>query len=312
MIFSRIAGTGSYLPEKVVTNFDLEKRVETTHAWIVERTGIESRHIANLDESTTFMGVQAAKKALDVAGVSPKEVELIIVATCTPDKVFPSAACLIQVELGVPPCIAFDVQAACSGFIYALSIADSFIKSGKVKKALVIGSESLSRITDWDDRRTCILFGDGAGAVLLESSQEAGILSTALSADGCQKDIVYLDNRAGAFIQMQGNALFRQAVNILDQAAVKALKENNLTISDLHWFIPHQANLRIITATAKKLDLPLDRVVLTLKDQGNTSGASIPLALDAAIRDGRIQRGQNLLLEGIGGGLTWGTAVIKY
>ncbi len=312
MQFSKIIGTGAYLPETVLSNFELEKRVDTSHAWIVERTGIEARHIANAKETTTMMGVEAAKKALEAAHLLPDQIDMVIAVTCTPDKVFPAAACLMQAALGIPAGPAFDIHAACSGFIYGLSVADKFIRSGSAKNILVVGSETLSRIVNWQDRKTCVLFGDGAGAVVLQASERPGVLSTYLGADGCQQGILYCDNAIGATVEMQGNAVFKLAVNMLGEVAEKILIENKLTTSDIHWLVPHQANIRIIKATADKLKLPMEKVVVTITEQGNTSGASIPLALDAYIRGGRITRGQNLLLEAFGGGLTWGAALINY
>lgn len=312
MTFSKILGTGAYLPTNVVTNADLEKRIETSDQWITDRTGIKKRHIASGSETTTSMAVSAAKQALEAAGLEPKSIDLVLVATCTPEKMFPSTACLIQQELGISPCPAFDIQAACSGYIYALSVADQFIRTGMVKRALVVGSETMSSVLDWQDRKTCILFGDGAGAVVLEASETPGILSTAISADGRQKDILYLNNQPGAFLQMQGNIVFKNAVHVLDRVATEALDRHGLKTEDLDWLVPHQANIRIIQATAQKLGLPMERVVVTVGEQGNTSGASIPMALDVAVRDGRIERGQHLLLEAFGGGLTWGTALIRY
>lgn len=312
MIFSKILSTGSYLPEKILSNDDISTQLDTSHEWIVERTGIEKRHIASQTETTSHMGALAAMEALKTANVAPETIDMIVVATCSPDKFFPSTACLIQQELGIPPCPAFDIQAACSGFAYGLSVVDQFVRSGMVKRPLLIGSEVMSKLVDWQDRRTCVLFGDGAGAVLFEAGSTPGILSTSISADGKQKDIMYVDNLPGAFIQMQGNALFKLAVNKLDEVASKALKEQHLTIADVDWLIPHQANIRIIKATADKLGLPMERVIITLTNQGNTSAASIPLALDAGIRNHQIKRGQHLLLEAFGGGLTWGTALIRY
>lgn len=312
MIFTKIAGTGSYLPKKILSNEELAKRVDTSHEWIVDRTGIHSRHIASELETTTYMGAQAARRALEKANISPEAVDMIVVATCTPDKVFPSTACLIQQELGVPLCPAFDIQAACSGFIYGLSVVDQFVRNGMAKRVLLIGSEVMSRLVDWEDRRTCVLFGDGAGAVLLEASESPGILTTELGADGRQKDILFVEKAAGSTIQMQGNSVFRLAVNMLGEVAEKALMINQLGINDLDWLVPHQANSRIIKATADKLGLPMEKVVITLHEHGNTSGASIPLALDVAVQDGRIKRGQHLLFEAFGGGLTWGTALIRY
>lgn len=312
MTYTRILATGGYLPTTILSNADLEKRVDTTHEWIVERTGIHNRHIASKDETTMFMACEAAKRALETAGISKDTIDMIIVATCTPDKVFPSTACLVQEALDIPNCPAFDLQAACSGFIYGLSIIDQFIRQGTVKRALLIGSESMSRIIDWNDRRTCVLFGDGAGAVILEASTTPGVLSTELSADGRQKDILYLENKPGAFVSMQGNAVYKLAVNRFGEAAMSILLANGLTVAEVDWFVPHQANIRIILATAEKLGLPQDHIIFTLANQGNTSAASVPLALDAGIREGKIKRGQHLLLEAFGGGLTWGTALIKY
>lgn len=312
MIFSKMIGTGSYLPETVLSNFELEKRVETSHDWIVSRTGIHQRHIANESETTTKIGALAAKRAMEFAGVGPEEVDMVVVATCTPDVIFPSAACLIQAELGLKPGPAFDVQAACSGFMFALSVADKFIRSGSVKRALVIGAEVMSRILDWNDRTTCVLFGDGAGAVLLEASSEPGILSCDVCSDGRDSQaILSLGNHPDNVLKMQGNTVFKMAVNMLDQVALAAMNANGLTSADIDWLVPHQANIRIIEAAAQKLNMPMEKVVVTLQNQGNTSSASIPLALDAARRDGRIVPSQHILLEAFGGGLTWGTAIIK-
>lgn len=312
MIFSKIIGTGGYLPETILSNFDLEKRVETSHDWIVSRTGIHQRHIANTSETTTAMGSLAAKKAMDLAGVNPSDIDMVVVATCTPDLVFPSAACLIQAELGLNPGPAFDVQAACSGFMFALSVADKFIRSASVKRALVIGSEVMSRIIDWKDRTTCVLFGDGAGALVLEASNEPGILSCDISSDGRNsKDFLSLGQYPDNTLKMQGNSVFKMAVNMLDQVALAAMNANGLIPADIDWLVPHQANIRIIEAAAMKLNISMERVVVTLQAQGNTSSASIPLALDAAWRDGRIVPSQHILLEAFGGGLTWGTAIIR-
>jgi 3-oxoacyl-[acyl-carrier-protein] synthase-3 len=321
MKYSKILGTGSYLPEKILTNFDLEKMVDTTNDWIVERTGIHTRHIARPDETSSSMAEHATRLALSAAGISEKDLGLIIVATTTPEKVFPSTACLLQQRLGISGCAAFDLNsAACAGFIYAISIADQFIRTGAIKYALVIGSEVMSRVLDWTDRTTCVLFGDGAGAVILGASDQPGILSSHLHADGTHKDVLSLDSILGRpegldeaiAIKMAGNQLFKLAVNVLGDVFDETLAANGLDKSDIDWLIPHQANIRIIQAMAKKLDLPLDRVTITLTEQGNTSSASIPLALDQAIRDGRIKRGDHLMLEAIGGGLAWGSALIKY
>lgn len=311
-MYSKIVATGAYLPEKSVTNDDLAKTIDTSHEWIVERTGIESRHIANEEETVVVMGQRAAQQALDRAGWSADNIDMVVVATCTPDKTFPSTACLIQQALGIPPCGAFDVQAVCSGFIYGLSVVDQFIRNGKAKRVLLVGVEKMSKVLDWQDRSTCILFGDGAGAVLLEASETPGILDTQLSADGNHKEVLFLDKEPASTVQMQGNALFKLAVNLLDKAAVSMLEANQLEGSQVDWFIPHQANVRIIKATAEKLGLPMEKVILTLAKQGNTSAASIPLALDTGIQSGQLKRGQLLLLEAIGGGLTWGTALVRY
>lgn len=316
MIYSQILGTGSYLPNKVLTNFDMEKIVETTHDWIVERTGIYQRHIAEEYETSLSMSEQAAKKALEAANLKPSELGMIIIATTTPPKVFPSTACLLQEALGISGCPAFDLNStACAGFMYAMSIADQFIRQGTIKNALIIGSELASRVIDWSDRSTCVLFGDGAGAVVLGASKEPGILSTHLHADGTHKDILYLDALIGqdrTYMKMSGNQLFKVAVNVLGELFDETLAANGIDKSEVDWLVPHQANLRIIEAMAKKLDLPMERVIVTLNEQANTSSASIPLALDKGIRDGRIKRGEMLLLEGIGGGLAWGSALVRY
>ena len=312
-IYSKIIGTGSYLPEKILTNSDLEKTLETSHDWIVQRTGIHQRHIAAPDETALSMAEMAARAALSAAGILARDIGLIIIATTTPDKIFPSTACLLQQRLAIAGCPAFDLNSvACTGFVYAVSIADQFIRQGTVKNALVIGSEVMSRVVDWNDRGVAILFGDGAGAVILGASEEPGILSTHLHADGTHKDILSLEAAPTGYMQMKGNQLFKLAVNMLDDLFEEALAANQLQKSDIDWLVPHQANIRIIEAMAKKLDLPMERVVITLDKQGNTSAASIPLALDGAIRDKRIKPGDKLLLEGIGGGLTWGSALIKY
>ncbi len=321
MKYSRIVGTGSYLPEKILTNFDLEKLVETTNDWIVERTGIHTRHIAGKHETALYMAEQASREAMAAAGIKSADVGMIIIATTTPEKMFPSTACMLQERLGIAGCPAFDLNStACAGFMYALSIADQYIKSGMVKYALVIGSEVMSKVIDWSDRTTCILFGDGAGAIVLGESEKPGILSTHLHADGMHKDVLSLNVNIGKpldveqalYIQMKGNQLFKLAVNILGRLFDETLAANQLQKTSVDWLIPHQANVRIIEAMAKKLGLPMERVALTLDEQGNTSSASIPLALDKTIRDGRIKRDDLLLLEGFGGGLAWGSALIKY
>lgn len=320
-MYSKITGTGSYLPEKVLTNKDLEKIVDTTDDWIFERTGIKKRHIVT-DQKTSELAVEAAKLAMEMAGKTAEDLDLIIVATTTPDLVFPSTACLIQDRLGNHGAAAFDVQAVCTGFVYALATADKFIKSGSHKCALVIGAETISKLLDWTDRTTCVLFGDGAGAVILEASEEPGILSTHLHADGKYKDLLKVDTgetseyervkQGEAYLTMKGNEVFRMAVNTLGKIVDETLEANNMEKSDVDWLVPHQANIRIINATAKKLKVSTDHVVITVHEHGNTSAASIPLALDAAVRDGRIQRGETILLEGFGGGFTWGSALIKF
>lgn len=318
MIFSKLLGTGSYVPDKILTNADLEKMVDTTSDWIVERTGIFERRIAAADESAVTMAEIAGRRALEAAGLVPADIQMIIVASTTPQMVFPSTACLLQERLGIAGCPAFDLNAtACAGFMYGFSIADQFIKTGAIKNALVIGSELMSRIIDWKDRSTCILFGDGAGAVVLGASDEPGVLSTHLHADGTHKDVLYLPlghtNQPNMeTVKMAGNPLFKLAVNILGDLFDETLAANHMQKSDVDWLIPHQANIRIIQAMAKKLNLPMERVAITLDKQGNTSSASIPLALDEAIRDGRIQRGQVLMMEGFGGGLAWGSALVRY
>jgi len=321
-MYSRIAGTGSYLPEKILTNHDLEKMVDTSHEWIVERTGIEKRHIAAEGQSTCDLGEIAAKRAMEMAEKTADDIDLIIFATTTPDLIFPSTACLLQKKLGIAGGAAFDIQAVCTGFIYALGVADKFIKSGSHKCALVVGAETLSNILDWTDRGTCILFADGAGAVVLEASEEEGIMSTHLHADGQYESLLNtagglsrnkaLLDSGGAYVQMKGNEVFRMAVNTLGRIVDETLEHNNLEKSDVDWLIPHQANIRIIKATAKKLKMNMDHVVVTVDQHGNTSAASVPLALDTAVRDGRIQRGETILLEAFGGGFTWGSALIRY
>ncbi|HDS1219887.1 ketoacyl-ACP synthase III [Stenotrophomonas maltophilia] len=321
-IYSRIAGTGSYLPEKVLTNADLEKMVETSDEWIQTRTGIRERHIAAEGETTSDLGYQAALRALEAAGIDASQLDMIVVGTTTPDLIFPSTACLIQAKLGVAGCPAFDVNAACSGFVFALSVADKFIRSGDCRHVLVIGAETLTRIVDWNDRTTCVLFGDGAGAVVLKADEETGILSTHLHSDGSKKELLwnpvgvsagFKDGaNGGGTINMKGNDVFKYAVKALDSVVDETLAANGLDKSDLDWLIPHQANLRIIEATAKRLEMSMDQVVVTVDQHGNTSSGSVPLALDAAVRSGRVERGQLLLLEAFGGGFTWGSALLRY
>lgn len=318
MKYTKILGTGGYLPKKILTNFDLEKTVDTSNEWIVERTGIKQRHIAADHENVVTMADQAARIALDVAGLKPSAIEMIIVTSTTPYMVFPSTACLLQERFGIAGCPAFDLNAtACAGFMYGLSIADQYIRTGTIKNALLIGSEIMSRIIDWNDRSTCVLFGDGAGAIVLGANDEPGILSTHLHADGTHKDVLYLPLGTSnapnlESVKMTGNKLFKLAVNILGDLFDETLSANHLSKSDIDWLIPHQANMRIIEAMAKKLSLPLDHVAITLDEQANTSSASIPLALDKSIREGNIERGQLLLMEGFGGGLAWGSALVRY
>jgi 3-oxoacyl-[acyl-carrier-protein] synthase-3 len=318
LIHSRIAGTGSHLPEKVLTNFDLEKMVDTSDEWIRTRTGIERRHVAADGETTVDLAEFAARRALDAAGVAPADVDFIAFGTTTPDLVFPNCGVLLQARLGCRNVPAFSVEAACAGFMYALSIADKYVRCGEAKRALVVGAETLSRITDWSDRSTAVLFADGAGAVVLEPGSEPGVLSTHVHADGHYKDLLYCG--AGVSrgfgpklaITMSGNEVFKVAVTKLGQAVDEALAANGLERSALDWLVPHQANIRIIQATARKLDMPMERVIVTVQEHGNTSAASVPLALDVAVRDGRIKRGELLLLEAFGGGFTWGSALVRY
>jgi 3-oxoacyl-[acyl-carrier-protein] synthase-3 len=322
MTFSRIAGTGGYLPERVVTNAELESMVDTTDEWIRERSGIKRRHIAAEGEKTSDMALAAARKAIDAAGVDTDEIDLIIVATTTPDKVFPSTACIVQRQLGLRKVPAFDVHAACSGFIYALDIGNRFVTTGGARCALVIGSETYSRILDWTDRSTCVLFGDGAGAVVLKASNEAGIISTHIHSEGEFEELLHVPagissgyeevQAEAAFIQMKGNEVFRKAVSTLGSIARETLEGNNVKQEDIAWLVPHQANLRIIAAAAKKLGLPMEQVIVTVDEHANTSSASIPLALDVAVRDGRIKHGDLLLFEAFGAGFTWGSALVRY
>jgi len=318
-MYSKIIATGSYLPEKILTNKDLEKTVDTSHEWIVERSGINQRHIAAQDELASDLATRAAQRAIETAGLSPDEIDLLIVATTTPDMVFPSTACIVQSKLGISGSPAFDVQAVCCGFVYALNIADLFIKSGQASNALIIGAEVYSRILDWNDRTTCVLFGDGAGAVVLSSSEEPGILKTKLHADGSFRDKLCVPGWVNAgeisgspMVTMDGGTVFKFAVKVFEQTARELLDEANLSIDDVDWFIPHQANIRIMESTAKKLNLPREKLIATVDHHGNTSAASIPLALDEAVQAGKVARGDLLLLEGVGGGFTWGGALVKY
>ena len=321
MIYSKIIGTGSYLPEKVLTNADLEKMVDTSDAWIQERTGIRERHIAADGEFTLDLAEHASRRAIEASGIAASDIDLIVVATTTADRVFPSTACLLQSRLGNRGCPAFDIQAVCAGFVYAIGVADKFVKTGSAKRALVVGAETFSRIIDWTDRDTCVLFGDGAGAVILEASNEPGIYSTHLHADGDYADYLHVPKgvsqgysleKEGAYVEMQGNKVFKFAVKALGDIVDETLQANNMEKSDIDWLVPHQANIRIIQATAKKLNMSMDQVVLTVAEHGNTSAASIPLALDNAVRSGKIKRGETLLFEGIGGGFAWGSALVRY
>ena len=316
---SRIIGTGSYLPEKILTNLDLEKLVDTSHEWIFSRSGIVERHIAAEGEMASDLALHASRRALEAAGISADEIDLVIVATTTGDQIFPSTACILQDKLGIRQGAAFDVQAVCSGFIYALNTADLFIRNKQARTALVVGAEVLSRILNWEDRSTCVLFGDGAGAVVVQRSDQPGILSAKLHADGRHRDMLSAKGNIsrGAisgtpYIEMDGKAVFKFAVKVLSEVVEEVLTANNMTGADIDWLVPHQANVRIMEATAKKLGMNMDKVVVTVAEHGNTSAASIPLALDTAVRDGRIQRGQNVLLEAVGGGFTWGAILLRW
>lgn len=318
-MYSRIIGTGGYLPEKILTNQDLESMVDTSDEWIRTRTGITQRHIAADNEMASDLALQASRNALEAAQIPAQAIDLVIVATTTPDMIFPSTACILQNKLGIENGPAFDVQAVCSGFIYALAMADMFIRSGKCRNALVVGTEVYSRIIDWQDRTTCVLFGDGAGAVVLTESEQPGVLSTHLHANGRYSDALAAPGyicagrvKGTPYIAMEGSTVFKFAVKVLEEVAREALAANNLQASDIDWLIPHQANIRIINATAKKLGIPEDKVVETVSQHGNTSAASIPLALDLAVRDGRIQSNQHVILEGVGGGFTWGSVLLRW
>ncbi|PJK10107.1 3-oxoacyl-ACP synthase [Lysobacteraceae bacterium NML08-0793] len=323
-IYSRIAGTGSALPKQVVTNHDLAERMETSDEWIATRTGIRQRHVAGEGETTVSLAADAARQAMQAAGVSPADIDLVVLGTTTPNLIFPSTACLLQAELGISPgCPAFDVNAACSGFIYAISVADKFIRASDYRTVLVVGAETLTRMLDWNDRSTAVLFGDGAGAVVLKADSETGILSTHLHADGSKKELLWNpvgvsegfkpeEHNAGVRVLMTGNEVFKHAVKALDAVVEETLEANNLSRGDIDWLIPHQANLRIIEATAKRLEMPMDRVIVTVDKHGNTSAGSVPLALDTAVRSGKVERGQLLLLEAFGGGFTWGSVLLRY
>ena len=323
-IYSRIAGTGSALPKRVVSNDELAKQVDTSDEWIATRTGIRQRYVAGEGETTVSLARDAAQRAMEAAGVGPADIDMVVLGTTTPNLIFPSSACLMQAELGIDNgCPAFDVNAACSGFIYAMSVADKFIRTGDAKTVLVVGSETLTRMVDWSDRSTCVLFGDGAGAAVLKADAETGILSTHLHADGRKKELLWNpvgvsegfkpgEDNAGVRVLMTGNDVFKHAVKALDAVVEETLEANGLDRHDIDWLIPHQANLRIIEATAKRLDMPMERVVVTVDQHGNTSSGSVPLALDAAVRSGKVQRGQLLLLEAFGGGFTWGSVLLRY
>ncbi|MDH4286934.1 MAG: ketoacyl-ACP synthase III [Gallionella sp.] len=320
MKYSKIIGTGSYLPAKVMTNYDLEKIVDTSHDWIVSRSGINERHFAADDEMTSDLALQASRRAIEAAGIGADEIDLVIVATTSPDQIFPSTACILQDKLGIRNRgAAFDMQAVCGGFVYALNTADLYIRGGQAKTALVVGAEVLSRILDWNDRTTCVLFGDGAGAVVLQASDKPGIIASKLHADGSHRGMLKAEGniRNGSvqgepFIKMEGQAVFKFAVKVLSEVVEEVLEENHLQGSDISWLVPHQANIRIMEATAKKLGLSMDNVIVTVADHGNTSAASIPLALDVAVRDGRVKPGQNILLEAVGGGFTWGAVLVRW
>ncbi len=322
MSFSRIAGTGSYLPEKVLTNADLERMVDTSDQWIRERTGIRKRHLAADGETTCDLAEHAARQAMQAAGVGAADIDLVVVATTTADRVFPSSACLLQQRLDIHGCTAFDVQAVCTGFVYALGVSDKFIRAGGHRCALVVGAETLSRIVDWTDRDTCVLFGDGAGAVVVQAADEPGVISSHLHADGAYEHLLrvpygvsqgYKEVLEGeAYMEMRGNEVFKMAVTTLGRIVDETLDANGMQKSEVDWLIPHQANIRIIQATARKLAMPMQRVVVTVDEHGNTSAASVPMALDVAVRDGRIQRGETLLMEAFGGGFTWGSVLLKY
>jgi 3-oxoacyl-[acyl-carrier-protein] synthase-3 len=316
--YARIVGTGSYLPPRVVTNAELAQRVETSDEWIVTRTGIRQRHIAEASQASSDLALEASRAALRAAGIDPGSIDLIVVATSTPDFVFPSTACLLQAKLGVAGCPAFDVQAVCSGFVYGLAVADSFVRSGEARCALVVGTEVFSRILDWRDRATCVLFGDGAGAVVLRADERPGIRGCVLHADGRQAGILAVPGNVcggavtgSAFVRMDGQAVFKFAVRVLDDVAREVVAKCGLQLADVDWLIPHQANVRILDATVKRLGLPHERLVVTVDRHANTSAASVPLALDVAVRDGRIRPGHRVMLQGVGGGFTWGAALVE-
>jgi 3-oxoacyl-[acyl-carrier-protein] synthase-3 len=311
-------GTGSYLPEKILTNKDLEDIIDTTDEWIRGRTGIHQRHVVAEGESCSQLAEAAARQALDAAEIEPSDIDLIVVGTTTPDQIFPSTACLLQQRLDIHGCCAFDVQAVCTGFVYAVGVADQFIRAGSVRRALVVGAETMSRLLDWQDRATAVLFGDGAGAVVLEATEEPGVISTHLHADGAYKGLLQVpggiggDRNADHYLEMQGTEVFKMAVTTLSRIVDETLEANGMQKSDIDWLIPHQANNRILQATARKLDISMDRVIVTVGEHANTSAASIPMAFDVAVRDGRIQHGHIVLMEGFGGGFTWGSVLLRY
>jgi 3-oxoacyl-[acyl-carrier-protein] synthase-3 len=320
-MYSRIVSTGKYLPERILTNADLEKMVETTDEWIRSRTGIEVRHIAADDEATSDLAYKAGLAALQDSGLKPSDIDLVLVGTTTPDLIFPNVACLVQEKLKISGCPAFSLEAACSGFLYGLVVADQFIRTGQARRALVIGAETMSRIIDWKDRETCVLFGDGAGAVVLEAADEPGVLYSTLGADGRYRELLYASSGVStrhretgdiAALKMKGNEVFKVAVKTLENLVDDVVAKNDLEKGQIDWLIPHQANIRIIAATAKRLQMPMERVILTVREHGNTSAASVPMALDTAVRDGRVKRGDLLLLEAFGGGFTWGASLIRY
>jgi len=321
MTYSKIVGTGRYLPEKVLTNFDLEKMVDTNDEWIRSRTGVERRHCVAPDQTTSDMCVEAAKVAMDDAGIGPADIDMVVIGTTSPDLIFPNAATLVQHRLGIPACPCIGMEAACTSFIYALTTADMYIKAGEAKCVLVVGAECITKLVDWSDRNTCVLFGDGAGAVIVKPTDEPGIIATHLGADGQYKDLLYYPvgaskdlHKAGtdeAAIMMTGNEVFKVAVKTLGNVATEVLEKAGVSQDELDWLIPHQANIRIIQATAKRLGLPMEKVILTVKDHGNTSAASVPMALDVGIRDGRVKKGQLVLMEAFGGGFTWGSVLMR-
>lgn len=317
-VYARIAGSGAYLPEKVLTNQDLEQMANTTDAWIRARTGIRQRHVVSEGETCVDLAEIAARRAIDAAGIRAEDIDLIVMATTTPDQIFPSSACMVQERLDIHGCPAFDVQAVCAGFVYAVSVADKFVRTGSARRALVVGAEAMSRIIDWTDRGTSILFGDGAGAIVLEAADEPGVISTHLHADGAYRELLQVPAGVGnggegsPYMEMKGNEVFRIAVTTLGRIVDETLAANGMSRADVDWLVPHQANLRIIQATARKLDLAMEQVVVTVGEQGNTSAASIPLAFDLAVRDGRIQRGHTVMMEAFGGGFTWGSVLLRY